>query len=131
MFNFKELPLWNVVKMAKSSKDMMHVASFSTQTEDPLSLSSGGTVEQLPLVSQATPYSPLQYLAPGPQTCSPPTRNSPLSVRMEPITPTLAATLSHSRASTPWATLSSHSPSSAKLPPSSKTLDAEGTSLTK
>ena len=64
MFNFKEVPLWNVADMAKSSKDpsmmdvdlgnMICMASSSTWTQNPLSLSSGGTVEQLPLVSLAT-----------------------------------------------------------------------------
>ena len=72
VFNFKELPLRNTADIAKSSKDpsMMDVdlsnvictASSSTQMEDPLSLSSRGTMEQLPLVSLATPHSPLQYL---------------------------------------------------------------------
>ena len=70
MFNFKELPLWNVADAAKSPKDpsMMDVdlgnlicmASSFTQMEDPLGLSSRGTMEQLPLVSLAVPHSPLQ-----------------------------------------------------------------------
>ena len=60
MFNFKELPLWN---MAESSKDpsmmdvdlgnMICAASSTTQTEDPLSLTSRGTVEQFPPISLA------------------------------------------------------------------------------
>ena len=80
MFNFKELPLWNMADAAKSSRDpsmidvdlgdVICVASSSTQTEDPLGLSSGGTVEQLPLVSLATSHAPLQYLTPGTQTLS-------------------------------------------------------------
>ena len=63
VFNFRELPLWNAASVGKSSRDpsmmeldlgnMVHAASPSTQAEDPLSLSSGGTMEQLPLASLA------------------------------------------------------------------------------
>ena len=65
---------------AKSSQDssmmdvdlgnMICMASSSTQMEDPLSLSSRGTIEQLPPVSLATLHSSLQYLAPRTQTPS-------------------------------------------------------------
>ena len=61
MFNFKELPLWNMANVGESSRDqsMMDVdldetvcaASPSTKVEDPLSLSSRGTMEQPPLAS--------------------------------------------------------------------------------
>ena len=148
VFNFKELPLWNVADMARSSKDpsmmdvdlgnAIHVASSSTQMDDCLGLTSRGTMEQLPLVSLAAPHFPLQYLTSRTQTPSstpgaPPTENSLLSVRTEPVTPTLVATLPHSRVSTPQATPSSLSPGSALSiqPTGCKTPEAESTSLIK
>ena len=104
---FKELPLWNVADVAKSSKDpfMMDVdlgdaicaASSSTQTEDPLSLSSGGTVEELPPIFLATisqhrmPRRKLPSAALGvlPSTSV----GDPLSLKeMDPATPGAMAT---------------------------------------
>ena len=144
MFNIKELPLWNV---GESSRDqsMMDVdlgnavcmASLSSQVEDTLGLSSRGTMEQLPLASLSTCHTPSRYLTSKTQTpllalgAPPLTESCPQSERTEPITPIPAETLPYSRVSTPWATLSSHSPGSAQSiqPTGSKTLDAEGTSL--
>ena len=111
VFNFKELPFWNMANMGESSRapsmmdvdlgNMVCMASPYTWAEDLLSLSSRGAIEQPPLASLATPHSPLQYLTSRAQTPSaalgapPLTENSPQSVRTEPVTPTLMETLLH------------------------------------
>ena len=111
LFNFKELPLWNTASTGESSRDpsmmdvdlgdVVHVASPSTQVEDPLSLSSRGATEQPPLASLATPHSPLQFLTSRTQTLSvaleapPLTESSPQFVGTEPVTPSPVVTLLH------------------------------------
>ena len=75
MFNFKEVPLWNMVNAGKSSRDpsmmdvdlgdMVYGASPSTQVESPLSLSERGMMEQLPLAFLATPSLPHNTSTPG------------------------------------------------------------------
>ena len=79
MFNFKELPHWNVANTDESSRDpsmvdvdlgnMVCRASPSSQAESPLGLSSRGTMEQLPLASLATPTLPHNNLPPGHKLC--------------------------------------------------------------
>ena len=75
VFSFKELSLWNVTNTGESSRDpsmmdvdlgdVVHAALPSTQVEDPLSLSSRRTMEQLPLASLAIPTLPHNTLPPG------------------------------------------------------------------
>ena len=77
MFNFKELPLWNRANVGESSRDpsMMDVdlgymvCMASTWAEDPLGMSSRGTMEQPPLASLATLPLHCNTLPPGHKLC--------------------------------------------------------------
>ena len=112
LFNFEELPLWNVATVNEPTQDpplievdlnsMEPEAPFSTGIEDPLSLNLRGALEQLWQASPATPSSPSQYItsriqlpsvALGAPSPAGETENSPRPMGTEPVIPTLVLTL--------------------------------------